>query len=266
MVKAVIHCNQIDWQKQYANYFESGFGKHNIDVKRSSRDHPEANVINVVFANNSWKRTVAYCQAHPDVAPLITVNRCFFGSRHDMVAIGWDGFNGDADFCLEDVEDDSRWNKHGFDIPDWKERDGYILVCGEFRNTTPIKNWYKELRRVLPNENVRFRPHPFVTDLYGWEQAPGKRQDDIETALAGASVCISYDSIAGCDAVLAGVPSITYGPRSMAYDVSMKTYEEWIDGPTLLDRKDWCSRLAYCQWSHQEIKDGDFWEHLKGRT
>ena len=263
MVDVVIHCNQIDWQQQYLQFFQKGFTKHGVNVQALAQDRPVPNAINVVFANNSWKNTVAQCNQNN--IPLITVNRCFFGSRHDMVAIGWDGFNGDANFCLDNV-DDTRWKKHGFELPEWRYQDGHILVCGEFRD---MRSWYKQLQEVLPNDEVRFRPHPFMTELYGWKQAPGKRQDDIETALADASICITYDSIAGCDAVLAGVPSITYGSKSMALDASITTYEEWIDlianYEVLPDRQEWCNRIAYCQWSHQEIIDGDFWEHLKGR-
>jgi hypothetical protein len=265
MVEAVfIHCNQVEWQREYVEYFRQGFANHGIKISTTDRDASIRGAVNVVFANNSWKNTVAQCKKNH--IQLITVNRCFFGSRFDMVAIGWDGFNGDADFCLNNT-DDSRWKKHGFELPDWRYQDGYILVCGEFRN---MESWYKQLQEVLPKDEVRFRPHPFVDELYGWRKAPGKKQDDIETALAGASICITYDSIAGCDAVLAGVPSITYGPKSMASSASLKSYEEWIDllanYELLPDRQEWCNRLAYCQWSHQEIIDGDFWEHLKGKA
>ena len=261
MVKVVIHCNQVKWQKEYKKYFARGFTRHGVQVTTTPHDAPVRGAVNVIFANNSWKKTMAGCIQNN--IPLLTVGRCFFGSRFDMVAIGWDGFNGDADFCLDDV-DDSRWKKHGFEIPDWNMSGEYILVCGEFRNMKP---WYKQLQNILPKDEVRFRSHPFVNELHGWKKAPGKKQDDIKTALAGAGACITYDSIAGCDAVLAGVPSITYGPKSIAWDVSMKSYEEWIDlianYDVLPDREDWCNRLAYCQWSHQEIMDGDFWEHLK---
>ncbi len=180
-----------------------------------------------------------------------------------MVAIGWDGFNGQAEFYKKNA-DDSRWKKHGFELPEWRQiDDGYILVCGEFRDA---RSWYNKLKVDLAGEDVRFRPHPFVSDLHGWPQAPGKKQDDIETALAGAKVCLTWDSIAGCDAALAGVPSVTYGEKSMAWDVSKPTYQSWLNDPQMPDREQWCNEIAYCQWSHQEIEDGDFWEHLKQRN
>lgn len=262
MMDVVIHANEVPWQKEYYPWFVEGFGRHNMKVRRVPNDAAVPDAINVVFANNSWKKTVHTCNMTG--IPLITVNRCFFGDRHHMVAIGWRGFNGDADFRLQPFMPDDRWKKHGFDIPEWNyDKDGYILVCGEFRD---MANWYRSLDSFLPRNEVRFRPHPFVNVIpAAWEVAPGKRQDDIETALAGARVCITFDSIAGCDAALAGVPSITYGEKSMAWDVSYHTWEQYQEGSPLPKQYPWACRLAYCQWSHDEIRHGDFWGHLRSR-
>jgi hypothetical protein len=257
-----IHANQVEWQRQYLPWFRSGFEKHGVEVFHTDKDVADAQCINVVFANNSWKRTVNTCNMTG--IPLITVNRCFFGSRHDMVAIGWGGFNGDADFCLQPFMPDDRWKKHGFEIPEWQDRDGYVLVCGEFRD---MSSWYREIAGELEGEDVRFRPHPFVDKVpAAWKRAPGKKQDDIETALSGARVCITYDSIAGCDAALAGVPSITYGEKAMAKDVSYRTFAQYQAVNTSLPKQyPWACRLAYCQWSHDEIRNGEFWGHLRTR-
>jgi len=258
----LIHCNQIPWQREYWTRFKSGFEKHGLEVHASDKDVADPDALNVVFANNSWTKTVHACNLTG--IPLLTVNRCFFGDRHDMVAIGWKGFNGDADFCLESFMPSGRWQKHGFNIEPWQyERTGYVLVCGEFRD---MSDWYRSLSAELEHEEVRFRPHPFVSTIpAAWTKAPGERQDDIETALAGARVCITYDSIAGCDAAFAGVPSITYGRKSMAWDVS---YHSWAQykGQTLLPKQlPWACKLAYCQWDHEEITNGDFWGHLSSR-
>jgi hypothetical protein len=234
-----------------------------VSYRRDDVADPDA--INLVFANNSWKNTVATCKQQE--IPLLTTGRCFFGSRHDMVAIGWDGFNADADFCLEDPEDcpSDRWEKHGFELPAWRFNTGYWLICGEFR---PMHQWYASLHLALKHEKARFRPHPFVPDqLYGFKPAPAAGQDDIETVLAGAACCITFDSIAGCDAVLNGVPSITFGKNAMARDVSFKDLTEYrLNSHGVKDRTNWCHQLAYCQWSHDEIETGEFWEHLKSRT
>jgi hypothetical protein len=254
-----IHANSVQWQKEYLPRFMAGFKKHGHEVRVSTKDEADPEAVNVVFANNSWTKTVHACKLTG--IPLLTVNRCFFGNRFDMVSIGWGGFNGDADFCLDPFMPDTRWKKHGFDIPHWLDRPGYILICGEFRDMSP---WYRQLSEELENEEIRFRPHPFTNILpAAWQLAPGKRQDDIETALAGAKACITFDSIAGCDAALAGVPSITYGRKSMAWDVSYHSLAQYYSSSVDLPRQHpWACRLAYCQWSHNEIKNGEFWEHL----
>ena len=259
----VIHSNNVPWQKEYLPWFIEGFSRHNMTAIQTSKDAAVPDMINVVFANNSWKKTVHACNMTG--IPLLTVNRCFFGSRFDMVAIGWKGFNGDADFQLKVFMPSDRWQKHGFELPEWKPLDseGYILVCGEFRD---MSRWYRELDTFLPRHEVRFRPHPMVSTVpAAWSLAPGKRQDDIETALAGARVCITYDSIAGCDAVLNGVPSIAMGKKSMARDVSYHTWREYEHAKAHFFRLPWVSKLAYCQWSHDEIRKGDFWRHLRTR-
>ncbi len=165
-----------------------------------------------------------------------------------------------------------RWEKHGWNIPfEVAQRgrfdpDGYLLVTGEFR---PMDAWYAALKEELPAERVRFRPHPFVSGqtVDGWKLAPPAGQDDIQSLFPKALAVISYDSISGCDAALYGVPSITYGENAMARPVSWKSWAEFDKADKIpeMEVEDWANRLAYCQWSHDEIVKGDFWEHLRGR-
>jgi hypothetical protein len=233
-MKITIHANNVQWQREYLPRFTDGFASHGCRVHHTMMDEADPDAVNVVFANNSWKTTVVQCQKRG--YPLITVGRALFGSRFDMVAIGWDDFNGAADFCLEDEMPADRWEKHGWHIPfSVRQRarfmkEGFLLVCG-------------------------------------WKPAPPAGQDEIIKVLREAFVCISYDSIAGCDAVLNGIPSITYGDNAMAYDVSWHSWTEFERGVTTpkMEVEPWAHRLAYCQWSHAEIAAGDFWEHLKSR-
>jgi hypothetical protein len=268
-MKIVIHANNVPWQKEYLPRFTDGFASHGCRVHHTMMDEADPDAVNVVFANNSWKTTVVQCQKRG--YPLITVGRCLFGSRFNMVAIGWDDFNGAADFCLKDEMPSDRWEKHGWHIPFSVrqrarfQKDGFLLVCGEFRQ---MDQWYAELAKELPKDRVRFRSHPFVKQAVNiWQAAPAAGQDEIATVLREAFVCISYDSIAGCDAVLNGIPSITYGDNAMAAPVSWRSWTEFERGTTVpqMGVEPWAHRLAYCQWSHDEIAAGDFWEHLRGR-
>ena len=269
-MKIIIHANRIDWQQAYLPRFTAGFVAHGHRVVHSDEDKADESGINVIFANNSWKLVHQQCiNKH---IPLITVGRCMFGSRHDMVAIGWDGFNGVADFCLDDEMPDDRWQKHGHSLTSvrYGDADGYVLVCGEFRE---MGKWYGAMREILAGEDVCFRPHPFKTGqaVPGWRFARKVGQDDLSSLFPDCRVVITYDSIAGCDAVLAGVPSIACGENSMARPVSFnswrhfrKFYEDGLPDETegKMSKPQWANRLAYCQWSHDEIEAGDFWTHL----
>jgi hypothetical protein len=139
-----IHANSVQWQQEYLPRFMAGFKKHGHEVRVSTKDEADPEAVNVVFANNSWTKTVHACKLTG--IPLLTVNRCFFGNRFDMVSIGWGGFNGDADFCLDPFMPDTRWKKHGFDIPHWLNRPGYILIIclrgtGSFQKSCKMKKF-----------------------------------------------------------------------------------------------------------------------------
>lgn len=261
-MKFIVHANSVDWQREYLPRFCAGFTVHDIPVHHTTEDNADPSGINIIFANNSWKKTEAQC-IRRDI-PLITVGRCFFGSRFDSVAIGWDGFNGAADFCVGDTMP----TKDHPTVPGiaWNP-EGHVVVCGEFRE---MGQWCEELKTVLKGEDVVFRSHPFKNDVVkGWRTIPAG-QDNIEVVLNGAKACITYDSIAGCDAVFAGVPSITYGENAMARDVSWHSWKElpknFSDFMMQAQHKPldiWANRLAYCQWTHAEIESGEFWNHLK---
>lgn len=269
-MKITIHANGVQWQQEYLPRFTDGFAAHGCRVHHTMIDEADPDSVNVIFANNAWKTTMQQCLRRG--YPLITVGRCFFGSRFDMVAIGWDGFNGDADFCLDAKMPDDRWQKHGWDIPfSVRQRarfdgDGSLLVCGEFR---PMDAWYKALRKELPGDRVLFRPHPFVAgqSVRGWTQAPPVGQDELVRLFDGLLAVVTFDSISGCDAALAGVPSIAYGENSMARPVSWNSWTQFKSASNIppMEVDDWANRLAYCQWSHDEITKGDFWDHLCGR-
>lgn len=268
MREILIHSNQVDWQKQYAPRFKAGFEAHGLKVSFTNKDAADPGKINVVFANNSWKQTVQRCQIHE--IPLLTVNRCFFGDRFKMVAIGWGGFNGYADFLVDDKTPPDRWeDKHGFAIPTHSVfEQGKILVCGEFRDMRPFYNKVRDEARNLGMTEDEFvwRPHPFrQNERHYWKDAPKVGQDDIDKVLCNVRACVTYDSIAGCDAVLNGVPSIAYGPYSMAKEVSFDSLSHFFGWEKRAKFKieKWCHKLAYCQWDHDEITRGEFWEHLQ---
>lgn len=261
-MRAVVHSTGSGWQQRYQEFFCEGLNAHGISVGLTRTTDVKPADFHVIFANNSWNKTIHECKVKG--IPVMTVNRCFFGNRHDNVAIGWDGFNGRADFMNKGSSGD-RWEKHGVRVDPWRtNQEGYVLVLGEFRDMT---DWYTKVFNELkgcPLE-TRFRPHPFKSGqtVCGWRLAPGKPQDDIKTALKQAAICVSYDTIGGVDAAIAGVPTVSYGDFSMARPVSMPKI---TDAFYPIDRLPWLQDLAYAQWHYTEIIDGSFWRHLGARV
>ncbi len=266
MIDVMIHANHVPWQRQYLPWFQSGFARHGFTHRHTTLDCAGPGSIHVIFANNSWKQTEATCRK--EGWPLITVNRCFFGSRHDMVAIGWDGFNTAADFMPTGSYDRAAKHFLKFDLQPWKlSAKGYVLVCGDYGVKT---RWLMDQVEQIPAyEKVVYRPHPADGQSSDWIKSTGWKidnhgQDDIRLALEGAKACVTDTSIAGCESALAGVPTIA-GRYSMARPVSFDSYQSFLESRTELpSRVEWLRDLADAQWDHKEIRTGEFWEHLKG--
>jgi hypothetical protein len=265
-MKFYIHANAVPWQQEYLPRFVAGLAAHGHQVIHTTEDKAMEDGVNIIFANNSWKLTHQQCINKK--IPILTVGRCFFGSRFDMVAIGWDGFNGSADFCLEDDMPEDRWLKHGWELTTDvinqvnSNEDGYVLVCGEFRD---MGGWYVKTALDLHGEKVRFRPHPFKKDIRvsGWQNARDVGQDSIHELFPECRAVVTYDSIAGCDAALAGVPTICYGENAMARPVAFHDWRDFLDMSREFELERWARRLAFCQWSHDEIAGGEWWPHLE---
>ena len=64
------------------------------------------------------------------------------------------------------------------------------------------------------------------------------------------------------DALMAGVPVLTSNPSNFMYPICSHNISE-IENPKTVDRIPWFSRLAYCQWTLSEIKNGDVWRHFQ---
>lgn len=74
-----------------------------------------------------------------------------------------------------------------------------------------------------------------------------------------AALAVSYNSTAGVEAVLAGVPTVTLDEGAMAWPVSGHTIFDRVKP----DREAWCHQLAWTQFSLDEIRSGFCWEMLK---
>jgi len=72
-----------------------------------------------------------------------------------------------------------------------------------------------------------------------------RHKDGLIEALHRHSVAIGYRTTALCTAALEGLEIVCKDERN------------------IMSRPDWLELLPYADWSHEEIENGDLWEHLR---
>ena len=97
---------------------------------------------------------------------------------------------------------------------------------------------------------VRVRRHPLME----------KPERSLTADLAGAERAITWTSNSAVDAVLAGVPTIALNPGCIAWPV---TSHQLGDPLFTGDRDAWCYDLAYRQFTHDELANGEAWRHIR---
>jgi hypothetical protein len=120
---------------------------------------------------------------------------------------------------------------------------GYVLVLGQkpgdaALNSTDHVQWLRE--KFERYNDVRYRPHPKC----GWHFENEEVQTldgTLEQAINGAKLVVCYNSTAGFEALIAGVP-IECDPCAPYYGKS----------ESISDRLDVLSRAAYGQWTISE--------------
>lgn len=201
----------------------------------------------------------------------LVMERGYIGDRMEWTSLGYDGLNGRADFCLDGV-DDSRWRKYwtkNRTLKPWRARrtDAHVVLIGQVPNDAALAGadltaWYREAAVALAAAHrlpVTFRPHPHPDGagvcVVGTALAPGTLDD----AFRSAYLVVTYNSNVGVLAAMAGIPTVAIDRGSMAWDVAGHDFAAVVRP----DRSEWAHRLAWCQWTLQEMASGEAWDHLK---
>lgn len=185
---------------------------------------------------------------------VLVMERGYLGDRFFWTSIAWNGLNGRGTFPEYPDDGGARFRRLGLDVKPWSGGD-YALIAGQVpgdmalggRNLTP---WYAEQARRASIEfglPAKFRPHPLarrrgpVRPVLGAEMIGG----DMGAALSGAAIVLTFNSNLGVDALVAGKRATCDDPGSMIHGVT-----EW-------QREAWLHRLAWKQWSMDEIRSGE---------
>jgi hypothetical protein len=144
-----------------------------------------------------------------------------------------------------------------------------VFVCGQLAHDashgmdfTTCRRWAERTIELLSAATFRpifWRPHPREAQ-YEMPAVPlsNAQERSLAEDLADAWCVVTYNSSAGLEALLAGVPVIS--DPSAYYSELCGTDLAFVDDaalPILRQRWDFFSRLAYVQWSLEEMESGE---------
>lgn len=217
--------------------------------------------------------------------PILMFETGLIARKHSINShyfrVGWNGFQYDTGVFTDPAINypADRWNNISklFDIKlkPWRKTGKHILLIHQVNYDSSIRgndfsywlnNTINEIKQYTDRPiRLRLHPHPIYKPIY-------PKRSDIEIVTGGSARPIEYDlkdcwaavtfnSGAGVDSIIDGIPVFSMHPGSMAFPVSNYILNN-IETPQLPDRKQWLYNLAYSQWNIDEIKSGIAWRHL----
>lgn len=174
-------------------------------------------------------------------------------------AIARHGHNGSGTWY---VGTENRFKQLGIELRDWKTDGKQVLICpnrGIGSNLMRMpSDWPKRcfdvLKRWVNVESIYVRPHPG-----NWRKRPSRTP--LQHDLARARVCVIWSSSAGVQALIEGVPVIYCAPHWICSDAASSRLER-VNDPYVYDRSAALHRMAWAQWTRDEITAGIPFDYL----
>lgn len=191
---------------------------------------------------------------------VLVFERAYLGDRHHYTSIGWNGLNGHADFKLTGKET----LKGKWELKPWHDGE-YIVIMGQVSGDASLKgqdmtmlyeSWAIEAEKHYKMP-VYFRPHP-NTKRGNFKSNIEHIEGDLIDVLNKAHLVLCYNSNSSVDAVINGVPCVTFDRGSMAYEVTSHDICDRIKP----NRDEWLAKVSNCQWTPQEILNSDYVERM----
>ena len=253
-------------QCEWGEAFASGLRRHGHQAEINRRPTPCDLLV-------LWGvRRIPEMQAQKAAGGEVCIlERGYLGDRFKWTSVSFGGgLNGRAEFRGVSA-DPTRFARHyGELMQPWRASGDYALLIGQVPGDMSLaaingdlRPWYQATADKLKAEGyeVRYRPHPLAARR-GPVPAPlgvPLSEGTLEDAMAGASLVVTYNSNTGVESVLAGVPTMAADIGSMAWPMTSHAPE---DEPVTPDRTAWAARLAWCQWSLDEMRSGECWTHV----
>mgnify|MGYP003116471544 CR=1 FL=1 len=207
-------------------------------------------------------------------------------NRDAYHSVGWNGLNGNANFCNINMPND-RLKMLNIDIKPWRTSGKHILLCGQVPWDSQLRHlngsrkkgrgyleWCNSILTLIrnyTNRKIVFRIHPEISETHpelfsfvkNFKNISISRNKSIFKDLEKCHAVVCYNSNSAVDAAIMGIPIFTCDPSAIAWEVSNKRIKR-IEDPRKIPREQWLRNIAYAQWSLKEISEGLPWLHLNG--
>lgn len=218
-------------------------------------------------------------------------------SKH--IRFGWNSYlYNEADFNNTNSPAD-RWLKlqkeFNIENKEWKTDGKYVLLLCQKTGDSSLNNLYKSYDSYLQyikdtvyeikkytDRPIVIRPHIIQTDSFIKKIVAFTKEIDgvhisknfvtesnhyggsgLQEDFKNAYCAVTYNSLSGVDAVLAGVPLIALDGGCMAYPVAHHSLSQIENLNRSINKEQWLYDTAYAQWSGKEIREGMAWDHIK---
>lgn len=193
-----------------------------------------------------------------------------FVHRDRYCMVGWGGLNGRADYCNEQ-SDGRRWRDLNVELAPWRDDGQHIVLCGQVPWDASVQHtdhgrWCRETAirlREHSDREIIFRPHPLQPTAVDMSGAPVvfSQNKTLEQDMRNAWAVVTFNSNAGVEATIGGVPAFVCDEGAMGYGL-LNTDLSKIETPEMPDRTQWLHDLAYTQWTMREMTQGIVVKHL----
>ena len=197
--------------------------------------------------------------------------------------MGINGINRDADFANQ-IYDDKRWPLFNITLKPWKQTGNVIVICGQhdsseqWVNNPRMSVWIEQqidLIRKFSEKPILVRPHPRnqfnlnekkFTNVKS--KLPGRDYStyddtDFKKVLKSTWAVVNHSSNPAMEAVFNGIP-VFVSKSSLCYEVGNESLTA-IRNPAMPARQNWTNKLAYTEWTIEEIRQGLPWVRIRER-
>ena len=182
---------------------------------------------------------------------VLVAENGYLGRGYCALAVG--GHNGAGTWPAGGPE---RFRALGLALRPWRVTGEHVLVCGSrgLGLDRQPDGWVErtvEILRRHTDRPIQVRPHPG-----NWKRLPEHPDVSLARDLSGAWACVIWASTAGVKALLAGIPVIRCAPHWIAAGAAGNRLEA-IESPPMPDRLPVFERLAWAQWTLDELASGE---------